>query len=50
MSTHALYVASAYGVALIGLGGLVLALILDGSRKKKRLAQLEAYRQLRPRS
>jgi len=40
--THALYVASAYGVTLVALGGLLGWIVLDGRAAKRALARLEA--------
>lgn len=40
--THALYVAAAYGVTAVALGGLLLWILVDGRNRKRELARLEA--------
>ncbi|EBV3599994.1 heme exporter protein CcmD [Salmonella enterica subsp. enterica serovar Virchow] len=42
MSPHFWYVASAYGVSALVLGGLTLWLIVDAAARKRELAVLEA--------
>lgn len=40
--THALYVAAAYGITLIALGGLLGWILIDQRNRKRELARLEA--------
>lgn len=42
MSAHGWYVAAAYGVSALGLGGLVIWLLLDAAARRRELAVLEA--------
>lgn len=42
MSAHAWYVAAAYGMSALVLGGLVIGLLIDASARKRELAELEA--------
>ncbi|BAF90454.1 MULTISPECIES: heme exporter protein CcmD [Azorhizobium] len=37
-----LFIGAAYGVAILGLGGLTLALILDNRAQRRALKELEA--------
>jgi heme exporter protein D len=41
MSTHAIYVAAAYGATVIVLGALAIWILADQRARKRELAQLE---------
>ena len=42
MSAHALYVATAYGVSILVIAGLIGWVLLDQAARKRELAELEA--------
>ncbi len=42
MTAHALYVAAAYAISALGLGGLVAWILLDQRARRRELAELEA--------
>ena len=42
MSTHALYVAAAYGATVLALAGLIGWILLDQNARRRELAELEA--------
>ena len=42
MTAHALYVAAAYAISALALGGLVAWILLDQRARRRELAELEA--------
>ena len=42
MTTHDLYVAAAYGIAVVALAGLIGWILLDQRARRRELAELEA--------
>ena len=40
--THTMYVAAAYGISIVALGGLLLWILVDQRNRKRELARLEA--------